>query len=216
MRFSVLARFCHHSVLSNGSPIRCVFSFTHCCRYFGRNKGIRHEINRWVASASNNKGIAKSKTKGSQQIQIGKKVAQASKDLTYIAVVVVGAVLLIAMFYTVGQELMDSKSPNSVFTRSLKLCKNNYEVVEAIGEPVKGYGEMDRRGRRRHVSHMIFTKNDIQYMRMKFYIEGSKQKGTVHLQVEQVASGKLEYNYMYVDLDGYPQRRLIIEDGNKL
>ncbi|XP_033125240.1 mitochondrial import inner membrane translocase subunit Tim21-like [Anneissia japonica] len=218
-KLSGLARRLGYQILhSNGHQIRCIFSITNCSggKGLGRSKCVGKDVCRWMASASNKrKDVVAAKTKNTHQVQLGQKVAQASKDVTYIAVVVVGAVLLVAMFYTVGQELMDSKSPNSVFTRSLKLCKKNYEVMEAIGEPIKGYGEMDRRGRRKHVSHVIYTKNGSQYMRMKFYIEGSKRKGTVHLQVEQVSNGNLEYNYMYIDLDGYPQQRIIIESQNQ-
>lgn len=55
------------------------------------------------------------------------------------------------IFYTIGKELFSSQSPSGVYDRSLKLCKANSEVVDSLGEPIKGYGETTRRGRRRYV-----------------------------------------------------------------
>lgn len=55
------------------------------------------------------------------------------------------------MFYAILSELFSGKSPNSVYTEALKLCRNDQKLADLLGEPIKGYGELTARGRRRHV-----------------------------------------------------------------
>lgn len=92
------------------------------------------------------------------------------------------------------------------------------QVISVLGEPVKGYGEVTRRGRRQHVrycasrasgklgvvserrelqlcslvpdSFIEYVKDGLKHMRVKFYIQGSEpgKQGTVHLEVKEVCS----------------------------
>jgi import inner membrane translocase subunit TIM21 len=59
------------------------------------------------------------------------------------------------IFYTIGKELFSGQSPSGVYDRAFKICKKNPEIVDSLGEPSKGYGEMTRRGRRRHVRYQF-------------------------------------------------------------
>lgn len=55
------------------------------------------------------------------------------------------------MFYAILSELFSGQSPNSVYTEALKLCRSDPKLSDLLGEPIKGYGELSSRGRRRHV-----------------------------------------------------------------
>lgn len=55
------------------------------------------------------------------------------------------------MFYAILCELFSGQSPNSVYTEALKMCRNDQKLADLLGEPIKGYGELSARGRRRHV-----------------------------------------------------------------
>ena len=59
-------------------------------------------------------------------------------------------------------------------------------VLDALGEPIKAYGEETRRGRRGHVKHTLYIQDGVEHMRMQFYIQGSRKRGTVHLEVQEV------------------------------
>lgn len=76
------------------------------------------------------------------------------------------------------------------------LCIANYEtlfsiqdirVLDALGAPIKGYGEETSRRRRTHVSHAVYEKDGIKHMRMRFYIKGIRNKGIVELDMKQVS-----------------------------
>ncbi|XP_064651396.1 mitochondrial import inner membrane translocase subunit Tim21-like [Lineus longissimus] len=148
------------------------------------------------------------------QLSTVQKVQQTTKDVTYTAVIVVGVGITAIMFYVIGRELFSTQSPSGVFGEALKLCKKNDQIRDTLGEPIKGYGETTRRGRRRHVSHLEWLSDDgVKHMRMKFYVEGPSAKGTAHLEVKQNDRGKYEYRYLFVTLDSYPNRTIIIQDN---
>lgn len=135
------------------------------------------------------------------------------KDATYTGVIVLGVGVTCLMFYAVGRELFSSQSPSGVYSKAFKLCRKTYEVVDTFGEPMKAFGEMTRRGRRRYVSNVEYEKEGVKHMRMKFYLEGPHRKGTVHLEAKKNERGKYEFRYIFVELDDYPRRTIIVEDN---
>lgn len=54
------------------------------------------------------------------------------------------------LVYTILSELFSTNSPNSVYSKALDRCLKDDRVKISLGEPLKGYGEETRRGRRRH------------------------------------------------------------------
>lgn len=59
-------------------------------------------------------------------------------------------------------------------------------IEDALGAPIKGYGEETTRRRRTHVSHAVYEKDGIKYMRMRFYIKGIRNKAIVEVDMKQV------------------------------
>lgn len=59
-------------------------------------------------------------------------------------------------------------------------------VQDSLGAPIKGFGEESRRGRRQHVAHSSFERNGVPHIRMRFYVQGIRNKGTVHLESREV------------------------------
>ncbi|XP_067290643.1 mitochondrial import inner membrane translocase subunit Tim21-like [Pseudorasbora parva] len=144
------------------------------------------------------------------------KVKQAGKDFTYLIVVLIGLGVTGGLLYVVFQELFSSSSPSKIYGKAFEKCRSHPEVIGAFGEPIKGFGETSRRGRRQQVSHVEYMKNGSKYMRLKFYIEGSEPglRGTVHSESkENPETGKYEFRYIFVDIDTYPKRTVVIEDN---
>ncbi|XP_064599101.1 mitochondrial import inner membrane translocase subunit Tim21-like [Liolophura sinensis] len=167
---------------------------------------------RWESTKPKQTGLVTSKESPYAGMTPAQKVKEAGKDTMYTGIIIVGVGVTGLMFYAIGKELLSKDSPSGVYGQALKLCKQNPEIIAALGEPIKGYGELSRRGRRRHVSHAEFEANGVKHMRMKFYIEGPDRKGTVQLEVRRDESGKYEYRYLFVELEGYPRRRIVLED----
>ncbi|XP_077100611.1 mitochondrial import inner membrane translocase subunit Tim21 [Siphateles boraxobius] len=146
----------------------------------------------------------------------GQKVKQAGKDFTYLIVVLIGLGVTGGLLYVVFQELFSSSSPSKIYGKAFEKCRTHPEVIGAFGEPIKGFGETSRRGRRQQVSHVEYMKDGIKYMRLKFYVQGSEPglRGTVHSESkENPETGKYEFRYIFVEIETYPRRTVVIEDN---
>ncbi|CAD6998255.1 unnamed protein product [Ceratitis capitata] len=110
--------------------------------------------------------------------------------------------------FTQYSENFSSCSPNNIYSDALELVK---EDTDALGAPIKGYGEESRRGRRQRVAHSTFERNGVLHVRMQFYVQGIRNRGTVHLESRQASSGKMEYRYLFVQLDYYPTQLLLLK-----
>lgn len=153
---------------------------------------------------------------GSPKPSAAQKVKDAGRDFTYFIVVLIGLGVTGGLLYVVFQELFSSSSPNKIYGKAFNKVKLDPEVIGAFGEPIKCYGETTRRGRRQQVSHMEYLKDGLKHMQLKFYIEGSEPglKGTVHSESkENPETGKYEFRYIFVDVDTYPRRTIIVEDN---
>uniref|UniRef100_A0A5F9CG03 Mitochondrial import inner membrane translocase subunit Tim21 n=1 Tax=Oryctolagus cuniculus TaxID=9986 RepID=A0A5F9CG03_RABIT len=120
-------------------------------------------------------------------VSASQKVKEAGRDFSYLLVVLIGIGITGGLFYTIFKELFSASSPHKIYGKALEKCRSHPEVIGVFGEPVKGYGEMTRRGRRQHVSFIEYVKDGLKYMRVKFYIEGSEpgKQGTVHVEVKE-------------------------------
>ncbi|KAF5298387.1 hypothetical protein FQR65_LT01165 [Abscondita terminalis] len=144
---------------------------------------------------------------------LGEKVKETTKTASYLGVILLGVGVTGALFYGVFSELFSSKSPNSVYTKAAKLCKNDSRVQIALGEPIMAYGEETRRRRRQHVNHVVYEKNGKKHLRMQFYLKGSFRKGTAQLEVMENDKGKYEYRYLFVEVDDLLQSTIVLEDN---
>ncbi|XP_029979186.1 mitochondrial import inner membrane translocase subunit Tim21 [Sphaeramia orbicularis] len=153
---------------------------------------------------------------GSPKPSATQKVKEAGRDFTYLIVILIGLGVTGGLLYVVFQELFSSSSPNKIYGKAFNKVKLHPEVIGAFGEPIKCYGETTRRGRRQQVSHLEYLKDGLKHMRLKFYIEGSEPglKGTVHSESkENPETGKYEFRYIFVDIDTYPRRTIVVEDN---
>ncbi|XP_067936084.1 mitochondrial import inner membrane translocase subunit Tim21-like isoform X2 [Watersipora subatra] len=119
-----------------------------------------------------------------EHLTAGQKVAQAGADLTSLLVIIAGLGITGVLFYAVGSELFSSSGPNAVYSAAFKRCTNDIQVLDALGQPVKGHGETNRRGRRQHVQHTEFMNNNgEQHTRIKFYLKGAFRSAVVHAEM---------------------------------
>ncbi|XP_077592196.1 mitochondrial import inner membrane translocase subunit Tim21 [Stigmatopora nigra] len=162
------------------------------------------------------KSVSKYNQSGSPTPSATHRVKEAGRDFSYLIIVLIGLGVTGGLLYVVFQELFSSSSPNKVYGKAFNKVKLDPEVIGAFGEPIKCYGETTRRGRRQQVSHREYLKDGLKHMRLKFYIEGAEPgvKGTVHSESkENPESGKYEFLYIFVDMDTYPRRTIIVEDN---
>ena len=67
-------------------------------------------------------------------LKIAKRVV---KDTSYGLIIVIGGMLLAAMFYYLFTELFSRETPSGLYNESSKICINDFEVRDALGTPIK-------------------------------------------------------------------------------
>ncbi|KXJ76029.1 hypothetical protein RP20_CCG010467 [Aedes albopictus] len=144
---------------------------------------------------------------------LGERVKENTKTASYMGVILLGVGVTSVLFYAIFKELFSSNSPNNIYTEALERVKDEPKVKDALGAPIKGFGEESRRGRRNHVAHTTYVRDGVQYIRMQFYVQGIRNKATVHLEKRLNESGDYEYRYLFVQLDYYPHSTIILEDN---
>lgn len=118
---------------------------------------------------------------------LGERVKENTKTASYMGVIVLGVGVTSVLFYAIFKELFSSNSPNNIYTEALERVKDEPKVKDALGAPIKGFGEESRRGRRNHVAHTTYVRDGVQYIRMQFYVQGIRNKATVHLEKRLVS-----------------------------
>ncbi|KAK9887416.1 hypothetical protein WA026_022353 [Henosepilachna vigintioctopunctata] len=144
---------------------------------------------------------------------LGEKVKETTKTASYLGVILLGVAVTGSLFYAVFNELFSSKSPNNVYTKAVKKCLADTRVEDKLGVPIVAYGEETRRGRRQHPSHIVYNRDGKQCIRMKFYLKGAFNKGTVQLEMMEDDSGRYEYRYLFMQVDDLLQTTIILEDN---
>lgn len=139
--------------------------------------------------ATKSRTVAKSE--GRQEVgeakPLGERVKEGAKTTSYFGIILVGVGVTAVMFYAIFNELMSSESPQAIYGTAFDKCKDDPRVQDALGMPIKCYGEESRRRRRNHVAHQIYQKNNRKYMRLSFHIQGIRSKATVHCEMREVS-----------------------------
>ncbi|KAM3929712.1 mitochondrial import inner membrane translocase subunit Tim21 [Leptodactylus fuscus] len=164
----------------------------------------------------NKRPALQTKAEGAPPLTAAQKVKQAGTDFTYLIVALIGAGITGGLLYVVFKELFSSSSPSKLYGNAFEKCRNHPEVIGALGEPIKAFGEATRRGRRQHVASSEYLQDGLKCMRLKFYISGSEPRlqGVVHTSLkENPESKKYEFQYIIVEIDTIPRRTIVVEDN---
>lgn len=130
---------------------------------------------------------------------LGEKVKETTKTVSYLGIILLGVGVTGTLFYAVFNELFSSKSPNNVYSKAAKRCLSDPRIQDKLGVPITTYGEETRRGRRQHVSHVVYTGKDGRtHLRMKFHLKGSFHTGTAHLDMVEVFLEKYFTQKIYI------------------
>ncbi|CAH0700478.1 unnamed protein product [Spodoptera exigua] len=194
------------TVLRNPNTIECVPALLQSSKY----SNVRCYSTRRESSLA--KGQERSDVSTDVR-PLGEKIKETTKTATYTGVILIGVGVTGIIFYYVFRELFSSNSPNSIYSEALEKCKRDPRVEDALGSPIKGYGEETTRRRRTHVSHAVYEKDGVKHMRMRFYIKGIRNKGIVELDMKQNEYGNYLCRYLLVQLDDYSAKTFIIEDN---
>ncbi|KAG0181520.1 mitochondrial import inner membrane translocase subunit tim21 [Apophysomyces sp. BC1034] len=160
--------------------------------------------------------ISQQAAKEWKELSTPQKVVAASKATVNIGVIVTGVVVTGALVYFVTSELFGSQSSTSIFSDAVDRVRKNEELVEMLGEPIKGHGEpsRNRMKRNRRIRYQIVNdQQDQPHLFMRFYVEGPNNEGTGMVEMIKDEKDKWQYKQLFVDVpgQGLPSRRIYLE-----
>ncbi|KAI8085878.1 TIM21-domain-containing protein [Gilbertella persicaria] len=165
---------------------------------------------------SSKKSNSLSAVKPWSELSTPQKVVAASKTTMNLGVIAAGVTLTTAIVYYITSELFSSQSPTSIFNDVVDRIRVHEELVQILGEPIKGHGEPSRNKRRRNrriASQEVEDQNGDAHLFMRFYVEGPINQGTVALEMIKDDKNKWQYKQLYVDVpgQGLPSKRIYLE-----
>ncbi|KAF7724357.1 hypothetical protein EC973_001145 [Apophysomyces ossiformis] len=160
--------------------------------------------------------ISQQTAKEWKELTTPQKVVAASKATINVGVILTGVAVTGALVYFVGSELFGSQSSTSIFSDAVDRVRKNEELVEILGEPIKGHGEpsRNRMRRNRRIRYQISNDQEGQpHLFMRFYVEGPNNEGTGMLEMIKDDKDKWQYKQLFVDVPGpgFSQRRIYLE-----
>ena len=86
---------------------------------------------------------------------------------------------------TIGIELFSSNRVTVLYGKAVEECRAHQTVQDLLGKPIKAFGEYNGgRGGRNHIMDVEYTDSEGRKgMRIQFYLQGSRNRGTVLLDV---------------------------------
>jgi hypothetical protein len=110
---------------------------------------------------------------------------RAARTTTSLVVILVGAGLVLVVFYSMGTELFASNSPTNVFGHASDLVRNNREVNSILRGPLKFHGDASssrmRRNRQINSRIVVDPSTGEEKMILHFFVEGKgKEDDAAH------------------------------------
>jgi len=127
-----------------------------------------------------------------------------AKDAGYSVIIIIGFGLLVGAFYSLFRNLFSSHGTTVLFNKAVADCLAHERVTSILGKPIKAFGEETRRGHRGHIPayHYIDPQSGRKGVRIRFYLQGVRRRGSVQLDAREDSKGKMQTRFLIVQI-GY-------------
>merc|ERR1719367_975921 len=151
---------------------------------------------------------------GQIELSRGEKAKEGAKTASYSLVILAGLGMCGTVFYTVFRELFSSNSANSLYDKAVADCLAHEKLADMLGEPIKAFGEENRRHRRNHVAKKHYVDpQGRKGVRLQFYLQGVRNKGTVQLDAREDSGGQMQTRFLVVEIDNLLRNSVVVVDN---
>lgn len=150
----------------------------------------------------------------------GEKVVRTTQQSANLVVVAVGVLATAGVAYFLFADVFSPSSKTAHFNRATSLVRADARCQKLLGpgSEIAAYGEpsWSRWARNRHISSSEDTdKWGTEHLRFKFYVEGPRAQGVVHVHLtKRPSQADYEYETLAVDVKGH-QRIDLVADRHK-
>ncbi|KAI1715520.1 TIM21 domain-containing protein [Ditylenchus destructor] len=140
------------------------------------------------------------------------KIKKATVNTFYISIGAMSLAIIGAIGYFLVIEMFKADSPTRIYSKALKMIKNDVRCIDLFGSSIKGFGEDSGRGRRRHVASKRWTDVDgNERVRVMFHIKGDQREGQAFAEMIK-KEGQWDYRFLYASTSGIPQTVVLIDN----
>jgi len=151
---------------------------------------------------------------GQMEVSRGEKAKEGAKTASYSLVILAGLGMCGTVFYTVFRELFSSNSANSLYDKAVADCLAHEKLADLLGEPIKAFGEENRRHRRTHVAKKHYVDPQGRAgVRIQFYLQGVRNKGTAQLDAREDSGGRMQTRFLVVEIDNLLRNTVVVVDN---
>lgn len=101
------------------------------------------------------------------------KFKRGATNVFFISICVASAGTIVMLAYFLLEQFWAGDSPQRIYSKSLKLIRNNPQCIDIFGSKIAGYGEDTGRGRRRHITSSRYIKDGQKRVRVMFHLKAS-------------------------------------------
>ncbi|XP_029163580.1 mitochondrial import inner membrane translocase subunit Tim21 isoform X2 [Nylanderia fulva] len=141
--------------------------------------------NAWYSTKKSLTNVESNETDNKVQIGTAEVVKENLKSAGQLGIIISGIGITALILYTLFSELFSSESVDAIYSKARIRCMEHPKLIDLLGAPIKAYGDETNRRRRRRISHMYYIKDGIEYMKLKFYLEGTRRRGTAFAEVKK-------------------------------
>eukprot|EP01104_Vermistella_antarctica_P020197 TRINITY_DN852_c0_g1_i1.p1 TRINITY_DN852_c0_g1~~TRINITY_DN852_c0_g1_i1.p1 ORF type:complete len:286 (-),score=29.96 TRINITY_DN852_c0_g1_i1:161-1018(-) len=160
------------------------------------------------------------KADGPSDIQIKIYTAAKVAQETGYSLVFIGGVVLVGtlLVYMTKDWILPSGYYN-LYSKSLKLVKDDPDVISILGAGLKAHGRRTRRGHHAGIHHSEYQNEDGDTcMRLKYKLKGNREvTATVYVDyIKKDNTGPYQFQYLLVDVPQTGQRVTLYRNGQRL
>ena len=100
-----------------------------------------------------------------------------AENTFYYAVFGASFIAFASICYYLVVQFFSPKSPQRIYSRALKIIRDDLQCQEIFGPKIAAHGEDSGRGRRRHIANYSYVKDGEERVRISFHIKGDKNIG---------------------------------------
>uniref|UniRef100_A0AC34PWT2 Mitochondrial import inner membrane translocase subunit Tim21 n=1 Tax=Panagrolaimus sp. JU765 TaxID=591449 RepID=A0AC34PWT2_9BILA len=143
------------------------------------------------------------------------KVKKKAENTFYYVVFFGSVVALGALGYYFIEQFLAPDSPQTIYSKALKLVRQDDRCEDLYGPAIKGFGEDTGRGRRRHIAnHRWMTKDGEERVRIMFHVKGERHTGKVFAEVAK-KDGNWEDRFVYTVTDDTVPKTVVLLDNRE-
>uniref|UniRef100_A0A0N4Z479 Mitochondrial import inner membrane translocase subunit Tim21 n=1 Tax=Parastrongyloides trichosuri TaxID=131310 RepID=A0A0N4Z479_PARTI len=143
------------------------------------------------------------------------KAKQATVNTFWYACLLASVAALGALGYAIFTEFFAPDSPSVIFSKSLDIVRADPTIQSVFGHSIAGYGEENRRGRRKDYVHRKYEQDGEKRIMVQYNIKGNDIRGRVTV-VMRNKDGSWEYRFIYVETVTRPIETFTVLDNRLL